>query len=117
MRAARTSPLRRRARPLGVMGRGGGRRRWERRAPLAPENVAELVKGGLRVIVQPSFRRVYPDAAYAAAGATIAEDLSPASTILCVKEVRVLPRVLQLPFILDWMCVRRRRPCYRCRRR
>ena len=33
---------------------------WERRAPLAPVNVRNLVRAGVKVIVQPSNRRAYP---------------------------------------------------------
>ena len=33
---------------------------WERRAPLTPSHVQQLVKSGVRVIVQPSNRRAFP---------------------------------------------------------
>lgn len=33
---------------------------WERRAPLAPSHVKKLIKQGIKVLVQPSNRRVYP---------------------------------------------------------
>jgi hypothetical protein len=33
---------------------------WERRAPVAPNHVKNLVKKGCRVLVQPSNRRAYP---------------------------------------------------------
>ena len=33
---------------------------WERRAPLSPSNVRQLVKDGIQVLVQPSNRRAYP---------------------------------------------------------
>jgi alpha-aminoadipic semialdehyde synthase len=39
--------------------------RWERRAPLAPAHVKELVKRGIKVIVQPSSLRTFPDRQYA----------------------------------------------------
>ena len=32
---------------------------WERRAPLAPKHVKELVAQGVKVIVQPSNRRAF----------------------------------------------------------
>jgi hypothetical protein len=38
--------------------------RWERRAPLAPRHVAELVKRGLSVLIQPSTLRTYSDKKY-----------------------------------------------------
>jgi alpha-aminoadipic semialdehyde synthase len=69
--------------------------RWERRAPLTPWHVEELVgEQGRRVIVQPSALRVYPDDDYRAAGAEVAEDLAPCRVILGIKEV---PPHLLLP--------------------
>eukprot|EP00727_Mastigamoeba_balamuthi_P013729 m51a1_g898 hypothetical protein (892) ;mRNA; r:37771-41801 len=71
----------------GVVGIARERRsRWERRAPLTPQDVAELVRQGFRVIVQPSALRVFPDADYERAGAKISEDLGEANVILGVKE-------------------------------
>ena len=84
--------------PLQEYGKGGGLRVlairredqsvWERRAPLAPAHVAQLVKRGVKVIVQPSNRRAYPVGAYRKAGAVISEDLSEASVIMGVKQAR-----------------------------
>ncbi|MCX5737476.1 MAG: bifunctional lysine ketoglutarate reductase /saccharopine dehydrogenase family protein [Proteobacteria bacterium] len=78
---------------------GGIRRedknRWERRVPLTPEDVGELIaRHGLGFHVQPSPIRVFPDERYAAAGATLREDLSDCDLILGVKEV---PTALLLP--------------------
>lgn len=61
--------------------------RWERRVPLTPEHVERLAKLGVKVYVQPSSKRVFPDAKYAEAGAVIHEDLAVADIILGVKEV------------------------------
>ena len=44
---------------------------------------------GLKVIVQPSNRRIFPDVAYQEAGAVLQEDLTEASVILAVKEVPI----------------------------
>ena len=64
--------------------------KWERRAPLCPEHVRKLTKEhGLRVLVEPSARRVFTDEEYASAGAEITPDLSPAGTIFGVKQVPV----------------------------
>lgn len=75
---------------------------FERRAPLTPGQVEELVREqGRRVVVQPSELRVYPDADYRAAGAAIAEDLAGCKVILGVKEVPphlLLPRQPYLAF-------------------
>ncbi len=63
---------------------------WERRAPLTPREVARLVRDeGIRVVVQPSDNRIFDDAAYAAAGATVAEDLGPCGVIFAIKEIPV----------------------------
>lgn len=62
--------------------------RWERRVPLTPDHVAELVsERGIEVRVQPSPLRVFPDKDYAAAGAVITEDLSSCPLVLGVKEI------------------------------
>ena len=53
--------------------------KWERRAPLCPVHVQRLARDGIQVLVQPSDRRVFTNSEYEKAGATITEDLSPAS--------------------------------------
>nr|VZI34492.1 unnamed protein product [Spirometra erinaceieuropaei] len=58
---------------------------WERRVVLTPSHVETLVHRGIRVIVQPSNRRVFTCDEYLAAGAEINEDLSAATVILGVK--------------------------------
>jgi hypothetical protein len=63
--------------------------RWERRVPLTPEIVRNLVGQGYEVLVQPSPRRIYPDEQWTAAGARLAEDLAPAGVVLGVKEMPV----------------------------
>ncbi len=68
---------------------------WERRAPLAPTHVRRLVDAGIRVVVQPSPTRVFPDAAYAEVGADVQDDLSGCQAIFAVKEIpeaELLPR-------------------------
>lgn len=62
---------------------------WERRAPLAPRHVKQLLDAGLKVIIQPSTHRAFPDPEYEKVGAEIKEDLSEASLILGVKEVPI----------------------------
>ncbi|KYQ96940.1 aminoadipic semialdehyde synthase [Tieghemostelium lacteum] len=61
--------------------------RWERRAPLAPSHVEALVKAGIKIIVQPSTLRTYPNQSYSKAGAVIQEDLKECDVIIAVKEV------------------------------
>ncbi len=62
---------------------------WERRVPLAPDQVAALLERGevKKVLVQPSKIRCFRDEEYAEVGAKISEDLSEAGTIIAVKEV------------------------------
>lgn len=61
---------------------------WERRTPLTPDHVQELVRGhGIGVRVEASPRRVFPDGAYAEAGALVTPSLSDCRVILGVKEI------------------------------
>ena len=58
---------------------------YERRVPLTPDAVRRLVEDeGLSVVVQPSPIRVFTDAEYRAAGATVQEDLSACDVVLAV---------------------------------
>jgi len=70
------------------------KREWERRAPLVPLHVAELVAAGTDVVVQPSEIRAFGDDDYRRAGARVQDDLSSAGVILAVKEV---PMPLLIP--------------------
>ncbi|RLB59151.1 MAG: hypothetical protein DRI34_02790 [Deltaproteobacteria bacterium] len=63
--------------------------RWERRAPLTPGQVGQLVKQGIEVVVQPSAIRAFADDEYARAGARLADDLSACRLVLAVKEIPV----------------------------
>ncbi len=61
---------------------------WERRVPLTPIDVRELMRElPLEVWVQPSPIRVFADEDYRREGARVAEDLSPCRIILAVKEI------------------------------
>ncbi|MDJ0924201.1 MAG: hypothetical protein QNJ77_06520 [Acidimicrobiia bacterium] len=61
---------------------------WERRAPLAPSGVRELVnRHGLEVLVEPSERRVFRDEEYRNAGGVVTSDLSAAEVVFGVKEI------------------------------
>ncbi len=68
---------------------------WERRAPLIPQHVRELLEEqSFEIVVQPSAIRVFDQAAYAAAGAQISDDLSDCDVIIAIKEVppaKILP--------------------------
>lgn len=68
---------------------------WEKRTPLTPNDVSELIKSlGVKVLVQPSKIRIFSDDEYEKVGAIIKEDLSEADIIFGVKEVpseKILP--------------------------
>ncbi|KAJ0394091.1 hypothetical protein P43SY_001053 [Pythium insidiosum] len=63
--------------------------KWERRVPLTPTHVRQLVQRGVSVVIQPSNSRIFPDEQYALAGATVTDDLSAANVIVGVKQVPV----------------------------
>lgn len=63
--------------------------RWERRAPLTPSQVAQIVGQGIEVIVQPSPIRIFTDAEYQHAGATIHQDISSCPLVFGVKEIPI----------------------------
>ncbi|NIM89612.1 MAG: hypothetical protein GTO17_01540 [Candidatus Aminicenantes bacterium] len=61
---------------------------WERRVPIVPTHVRELIhQHALEIWLQPSAIRIFPDEDYVNEGARIAEDLSRCSIILAVKEI------------------------------
>jgi saccharopine dehydrogenase (NAD+, L-lysine-forming) len=63
---------------------------WERRSPLTPEQVSHLIEEeGIRVAVQPSSLRAFPDQDYADVGAEVREDLSDCPVVFGVKEMPV----------------------------
>ncbi|SJL06912.1 uncharacterized protein ARMOST_10254 [Armillaria ostoyae] len=69
---------------------------WERRAPLTPEAVQDLVaKQGVQVQVESCDRRIFTDDEYLEAGASIRKDLSTAHILLGIKEP--ILSSLQLP--------------------
>jgi alanine dehydrogenase len=75
--------------------------RWERRAPLTPEHVAELSRHGVAVAVERSSIRVFPDDAFRIAGADIVDDLSSCPVVFGVKEIpvdRLAPQTTYLFF-------------------
>lgn len=61
--------------------------RWERRVPLTPDHVAELLRHGLTVVVEPSPIRVFPDESYRRAGARLSSSLADCSLVMGVKEI------------------------------
>lgn len=64
--------------------------RWERRAPLAPADVAALINSyGVPIAIEPSPQRVFEDDAYIDLGATRMDVADGADVILGVKEIPV----------------------------
>lgn len=61
--------------------------KWERRCSLTPIEVEQLVKQGIRVLVQPSTTRCFTEDEFEDVGAIIQEDVSEANVIFGVKEV------------------------------
>ncbi len=60
---------------------------WERRVPLTPECVRRLTDQGLKILVQRSERRCFPDSEFEAAGSELVDDIDVADVIIGVKEV------------------------------
>lgn len=60
---------------------------WEKRAPLVPDDIVDLVARDISITVQPSEHRTFPDAAYTTAGAALRENIDDADLIMGVKEV------------------------------
>lgn len=61
---------------------------WERRSPMIPTHVRELIeKHSFEILVQPSPNRVFTDEEFRREGAVITEDLSTCSFILAIKEI------------------------------
>jgi len=64
--------------------------RYERRVPLIPAHVKELIREhDLTFYVQPSSIRVFPDSEYLAAGAIVQEDICPSKIVLAIKEIPI----------------------------
>lgn len=64
--------------------------KWERRVPLIPSHVKEILdKELISISLQPSPNRIFSDEDYVQVGATIQEDLTTCPIILAVKEIPV----------------------------
>jgi len=64
--------------------------KWERRVPLVPHHVQELIdKYNFEILVQPSSIRIHSEKEYEKAGAKIQEDLSSCPVIFAVKEIPI----------------------------
>lgn len=63
--------------------------KMERRAPLAPKHVKQMVEQGLEVLVESSQKRVFSNEEYRKAGAKVTSDISSSSLIFGVKEMPI----------------------------
>ncbi|MCF8105657.1 MAG: hypothetical protein K9K64_09250 [Desulfohalobiaceae bacterium] len=75
---------------------------WEKRAPLVPEDVSEIMaRTGGEVLVQKSAKRFFREDQYQQAGAGVCRDMSPGDIILGIKEIpedKLLPEKTYLFF-------------------
>ncbi|MDP2304139.1 MAG: hypothetical protein Q8N03_17150 [Ignavibacteria bacterium] len=62
---------------------------FEKRAPLTPDHVKQLVERNISIVVQPSNERVFNEVSYSDAGAEIKPNLSDCQIILGVKEIPI----------------------------
>jgi alpha-aminoadipic semialdehyde synthase len=63
---------------------------WERRAPLIPTHVRELIRQhDLNVVVQPSEIRIFSDQEYVREGAALSDELSECKVIMAIKEIPI----------------------------
>ena len=70
--------------------RAEDKNRWERRAPLVPEDLRDIItQTGARALVEKSEKRVYAEDQYAAAGAGSCADMAAGDVILGIKEIPV----------------------------
>lgn len=61
----------------------------ERRVPLTPDHIRELIKEGIEFEVVKSAKRIFKDAEFTEAGATLVEEVSDAQVVLGVKEMPI----------------------------
>jgi saccharopine dehydrogenase (NAD+, L-lysine forming) len=62
--------------------------RFERRIPLIPSHIAQLVQAGIEVRVERSPTRAFRDEEFSAAGATLVDDATDCQLVMGVKEVK-----------------------------
>jgi alpha-aminoadipic semialdehyde synthase len=68
--------------------RAEDKNQWERRTPLIPSDLQELVRSlGVEAHVEASAKRCFDGVTFEASGATICEDMHPGDVILGVKEI------------------------------
>ena len=64
--------------------------RWESRVPLVPQDVKRLIDNyDVKIVVQPSTIRAFPDREFIDVGAGIKEDISDSQFVFAVKEIPI----------------------------
>ena len=61
----------------------------EKRVPLIPEHIKKLSQEGVKILVEPSAKRIFIEQEYESAGAEIKENISEADIIIGVKEIPI----------------------------
>ena len=61
--------------------------RWERRVPLVPDDIRELTRAGLEVVVESSPQRAIRDTEFQAAGVAVAASLADCPIVVGIKEI------------------------------
>ena len=61
---------------------------WERRVPLAPEDVGKLVAEGVEISFEPCDKRAFNDQAYREVGAVPSPELTDCDVVIGIKEMR-----------------------------
>ena len=70
--------------------RAEDKNRWERRAPIVPTDLGEVVNAtGAKALVEKSDKRVFDQSRYEAAGAAACDDMADGEVIFGVKEIPV----------------------------
>ncbi len=63
--------------------------KMERRVPLVPEHVRQLIDMGIEVEVVRSEKRIFKDEEYEAVGATLVDEITNSDIVLGVKEMPI----------------------------
>lgn len=71
-----------------ILIRAEDKNRWERRTPLVPEDLRQIVEQtGARAYLEGSAKRVFTAESYRGAGAEICDSMAPGEVVLGVKEI------------------------------
>ncbi|MFC1852176.1 hypothetical protein ACFL27_18430 [candidate division CSSED10-310 bacterium] len=75
---------------------------WEKRTPLIPDHIATLLADHeFSILVEPSSRRIFPEAEFTAVGAQVTDNIDQADIIIGIKEIppaKIYPNKVYLFF-------------------